>query len=143
MSTCMRAAIVVACLVVSACSPRWILKDRGQKVLLATSTAAIACDWGMTRWMPKTGGYEMGYAELNPIMGRNPSLGQIDAVFVGLIAANLASYWVLPKWAKAILYTSVTGLEAGNIAMFNPSGVCGDFGAIGYEADPTVAARPR
>jgi hypothetical protein len=43
------------------------------------------------------------------------------------------SYFVLPKWAKAILYTSTTALEAGNIAYFNPIGVCGDFGAVGHE----------
>ena len=122
--------ILVLCVFVGACSPRAIMTDRGQRVLLATSTAAIACDWGMTRWMPKTGAYERGYAELNPIMGRNPSLGQIDAVFAGLIVANVASYFVLPKWAKAILYTSTTALEAGNVALFNPAGVCGDFGAL-------------
>jgi hypothetical protein len=40
---------------------------------LATCTAAIACAWGITRWMPKTGADESGYAELNPLMGRNPS----------------------------------------------------------------------
>jgi hypothetical protein len=60
-------------------------------------------------------------------------LTQVDAVFAGLIVANVASYFVLPKWAKAILYTSTTALEAGNIAYFNPSGVCGDFGAVGHE----------
>lgn len=125
--------MLMLCVLVSACSPRAILTDRGQRVLLATSTAAIACDWGMTRWMPRTGAYERGYVELNPIMGRNPSLTQIDAVFTGLIIANVASYWLLPRWAKAILYTSTTALEAGNIAMFNPAGVCGDFGAIGQE----------
>lgn len=125
-------AFAVLAFLASACSPRAIMTDRGQRVLLATSTAAIACDWGMTRWMPKTGAYETGYAELNPLMGRNPSLTQIDAVFAGLLVANVASWFVLPKWAKAIVYTSTTALEAGNIAMFNPSGVCGDFGAVGH-----------
>lgn len=118
-----------------------MLTRRGQRVLLATSTAAIACDWGMTRWMPRTGAYEKGFAELNPIMGRNPSLTQIDVVFASLLIANVASNWVLPRWAKAVLYTTTTVVEAGNIAMFNPSGVCGDFGAIGYGPNTSTISR--
>lgn len=115
------------------CSPRWIMKDRGQKVLLATSTALVACDWGMTRWMPKTGAYERGYSELNLLMGSNPSLEQVDAVFALSLAGLVAAYPILPRWARAWLYTSVTVLEAANVAYFNPSGICGDFGAVGHE----------
>lgn len=143
MSTGMRLALVMVFVAaLSGCTKQVLFGDRTQKVLLATSTAAIACDWGMTRWMPRTGAYEKGFKELNPIMGQNPSLAQIDFVFAGLIAANLVSYKVLPPWARFILYSSTAFSEAVNIAMFNPSGVCGDFGAIGYESDPTIAARP-
>lgn len=119
-----------------------MLTKRGQRILLATSTAAIACDWGMTRWMPRTGAYEKGYAELNPIMGRNPSTAQIDVVFAGLLIANVASYYVLPRWAKGILYTSTTAIEGGNIALFNPSGVCGDFGALGHANERSSEVLP-
>lgn len=107
-----------------------MMDDRWHRTTLATSTALIACDWGMTRWMPKTGAYDRGYAELNPLMGERPSTTTVDLVFVAALTANVAAYPYLPKWARAWLYTSVTVLEAANVAAFNPAGVCGNFGAI-------------
>lgn len=122
----MVAAITAGC----ASGRRVMMSDEYHRTMLASSTALVACDWGMTRWMPATGAYERGYVELNPLMGRNPSTSTVDAVFVTALVANVAVYPLLPKWARAWWYTSVTVLEAANVAYFNPSGVCGDLGAI-------------
>lgn len=124
-SICAAIAITVA-----GCCPHAIMSDRWHRATLASSTALIACDWGMTRWMPKTGAYERGYVELNPLLGRRPSATTIDVVFILAITANVAAYPYLPKWARAWWYTTATALEVGNVLTFNPSGVCGDFGAM-------------
>jgi hypothetical protein len=110
---------------------RVLMSDGYQRTMLASSTALVTCDWGMTRWMPETGAYENGYAELNPLLGRKPSTTTIDTVFVVALVAHVGAYKYLPKWARAWWYTTVTAVEAANVAYFNPSGVCGDFGALG------------
>lgn len=107
------------------------MSDEYQRGMLAASTALVTCDWGMTRWMPKTGAYERGYVELNPLLGRTPSTTTVDAVFVLALAAHVRAYPLLPRWARAWWYTTVTVLEAANVAYFNPSGVCGDLGRLG------------
>lgn len=122
--------VVGAAICGSACSPRVIMKDRWHRATLVASTALIACDWGMTRWMPATGAYERGYVELNPLLGRKPSVGQVDAVFTVALLAHVAAYPQLPKWARAWWYTTVTAVELANVAAFNPAGVCGDVGAL-------------
>lgn len=124
--------LLLAALVATGCATgrRVILSDAYQRATLASSTALIACDWGMTRWMPATGAYERGYVELNPLLGRQPSLRTVDTVFVTGLVANVVAYPLLPRWARAWWYTTVTVLEAGNVALFNPRGVCGDFGGL-------------
>lgn len=123
--------ILVLLLLTSACSRSFVLGDGYRRTMLATSSALVVCDWGMTRWMPKSGAYEDGFVELNPLLGRQPSTRTIDAVFVVALAAHVGAYRFMPKWMSAWWYTTVTAVEAANVAYFNPSGVCGDFGRVG------------
>lgn len=113
------------------CSPGIVVTDRWHRATLVASSALIVCDWGMTRWMPKSGAYERGYVELNPLLGRTPSAHTIDTVFFVALFAHVVAYPFLPRWARAWWYTTVTALELANVAYFKPSGVCGDFGTIG------------
>lgn len=118
---------------VAGCSSQTMLSKRYQRITLTSSSALVVCDWGMTRWMPETNAYDRGYVELNPIVGRNPSTAKVDAIFAIALAAHIATYKIdaIPDWAKSWWYTTVTVVEAANVLYFNPSGVCGDFGAIG------------
>jgi hypothetical protein len=114
-----------------AAGSRAIMSDEYQHSMLAASTALIACDWGMTRWMPQTGAYERGYVELNPLLGRTPSTARVDATFAIALAAHVAAYPLLPGWARSWWYTTVTALDLANIVMFDPVRPCGNFGELG------------
>lgn len=101
-----------------------ILSTKWHRTTLATSTLAIACDYGMTRWMATH--YDSGYRELNPLMGERPTAAKVDAVFAVSLILNAAIYPLLPSWAKSEWYTTATVAEAANVAIFTPgSHVCG------------------
>jgi len=118
----MKALPIAALLLATGCSG--ILSPSWHRATLATSTLAIACDYGMTRWMANH--YADGYRELNPLMGERPSAGKVDAVFAVSLVLNAALYPFLPSWAKSEYYTTATVAEAANVAIFTPgSHVCG------------------
>lgn len=118
----MKALPIAALLLATGCSG--ILSSKWHKTTLVTSTVAIACDYGMTRWMATH--YSSGITELNPLMGERPSAGKVDAVFAVSLVLNAAIYPLLPSWAKSEWYTTATVAEAANVAIFTPEGhVCG------------------
>lgn len=118
----MNALPLAALLLAGGCSG--ILSPRWHRATLVSSTVAIACDYGMTRWMATH--YGSGYTELNPLMGERPSAGKVDAVFAVSLLANVALYPLLPSWAKSEWYTTATVVETANVAYFTPEGhVCG------------------
>jgi hypothetical protein len=54
-------------------------------------------DWGQTRNMVKEGGYH----EINPLLGRHPSLDTVDTLIpLGIVAHGLISMALPPKYRR-------------------------------------------
>lgn len=79
------------------------------RIAIATSTLAIACDWGQTRQsasryqnMPNWTAYEA-----NPILGGHPTTTDVDLYFLSAVALNAAAWLLLPS-----KYRSIVGIVA-------------------------------
>ena len=78
------------------------------KSLLAASTALLIIDWGQTRYIAKN---PTRFHELNPILGRHPSIGRVNTYFAGAIIGNyLLADWLGPTNRKLYL-GGITALE--------------------------------
>lgn len=80
-----------------------------QKVWAGVSTALILMDWGQTRYISKN---PHRFHETNPLMGRHPTMGEVNRHFALSMAANLAVASLLPsKWRTPWL-VGVSGMQA-------------------------------
>lgn len=80
-----------------------------QKVWAGVSTALILMDWGQTRYISKN---PHRFHETNPLMGRHPTMGEVNRHFALSMAANLAVASLLPsKWRTPWLM-GVSGMQA-------------------------------
>lgn len=85
------------------------------RATLATSTAALAVDWYLTRafasrdWRCESGD---GWArEKNPIISGRPSATTVDIYFAAVAVGNLALWLALDKRYKSIAPLAVTALQ--------------------------------
>ena len=70
-------------------------------------TALLVLDWGQTRYIARSDQYH----EVNPLLGRNPSTGDVDKYFAGsILLYNAMAYYLPPKWSKRLSYF-VGGME--------------------------------
>lgn len=80
-----------------------------QKVWAGVSTALILMDWGQTRYIAKN---PHQFHETNPLMGRHPTMGEVNRHFALSMVANLAVASLLPsKWRTPWLM-GVSGMQA-------------------------------
>ena len=70
-----------------------------QQALAATYLTAHAIDWAQTRNIGRNPRYE----EMNPILGRKPSSGKIDAYFIMTPILGYLVLDALPQYRTAIL----------------------------------------
>ena len=86
--------------------------DKTDLTLGAVALTATVIDWGQTRTIAKNPHL---YHEINPILGRHPSVGRVDAYFAGVIVGGAVVAHLLPgqyrKWflgGVAVLEIAVT-----------------------------------
>jgi hypothetical protein len=95
------------------------------RAALASSTAALACDWGYTRSAASDGW--RGFEESNPVLGRTPSPARVDAYFAIVAGLNTLAWFLTPPKLRAGLPAVVTAQQADAIANNRRylGGVCG------------------
>lgn len=110
-------------LIPSFCSAdEWTKSDTGREVVYLILHVA---DWGQTR----NGVHREseGYWEINPILGKHPSIKRVDTHFTVTAIAHVAIAYALPrKWREAFQYTTA-GIEAVFVIDNNSIGLRVDF----------------
>jgi hypothetical protein len=104
-------------------------------VAYATSTTIQACDVGQTLWTSHGGRWDrtspdnprMKLAEMNPLLGHEPSQG----VLAGFAVLNAVAGYVLleaplPAWVKGLWFGGLTAVETTMVVgNFRYGGACG------------------
>ena len=72
--------------------------------------AALAVDWGQTRHIAKN---PSRFIETNPILGTSPSVGKVDAYFIGAMVGTVALAHVLPSDWRQLFLAGVLTVELG------------------------------
>ena len=78
--------------------------------LAGAALAALAVDWGQTRHIAKN---PSRFSETNPILGTNPSVGKVNAYFVGSMVGTVAIAHVLPSDWRTLFLSGVLAVELG------------------------------
>jgi hypothetical protein len=86
---------------------------------------AIVSDWGQTRYIASHP--QVYWEEDNPFLGKHPSMGQVNAWFIGSLAVNNGIMVVLPKKYRPYYAGAVTAYEAHLVIRNNSIGVKVDF----------------
>jgi hypothetical protein len=69
--------------------------------LAGATLATLAVDWGQTRHIAKN---PQRFNEQNPMLGTTPSVGKVDAYFVGSMVGTVAVAHLLPSdWRQLFL----------------------------------------
>jgi hypothetical protein len=78
------------------------------------SNATITADWLQTRYIAK---YD-SHSEMNPILGRNPSVAKVDLYFISsLLFMNALGEWLPSSWSDRFyfgLFVSETAVVTRN-----------------------------
>jgi len=87
--------------------------------------AVIVMDWGQTRYGAM---HPQQYEEVeNPFLGKHPSVGRVNAWFLGSLAVNNGIMVVLPKKYRPYYAGAVTAYETRLVIRNNSIGVKVDF----------------
>ena len=87
--------------------------------------AAIVMDWGQTRYVAN---HHQQYEEIvNPFLGKHPSIGRVNAWFVGSLAVNNGIMVALPEKYRPYYAGVVTAYEARLVIRNNSIGIKIDF----------------
>lgn len=97
----------------------------GTLALWVLMNAAIISDWGQTRYIADHP--NIYWEETNPFLGRHPSMGKVNAWFVGSLAVNNGIMVALPKKYRPWYAGVVTAYEARLVVRNNSIGVKVDF----------------
>ena len=92
--------------------------------LETTYVALTVVDWGQTRNIVNSKGE---YSEINPILGRHPSMGKVDTLIpAGIITHGLIAMALPPKYRR---YWQVffIGFESANVISNYQAGLRVDF----------------
>lgn len=86
---------------------------------------AIVMDWGQTRHIASR---PQQYEEVeNPFLGRHPSMGKVNAWFIGSLAVNNGIMVALPKKYRPWYAGVVTAYETRLVIRNNSIGIKVDF----------------
>lgn len=98
-----RRAVIVMLLLVLFASPvaafdEWSKREIGMQVI---ASLLIITDWGQTRTIAKN---PDRWYEKNPILGRHPSVAEVDRYFIACLIGNVMITHILPeKWRETWL----------------------------------------
>ena len=90
-------------------------------VLWALMNLAIVADWGQTRYIAQHP--QEYYEAFNPVLGAHPSVGKVDAWFIGALAVNNGVMVVLPKKYRPWYAGVVTAVETHFVVRNNSLGI--------------------
>lgn len=94
-------------------------------LLWAAMNAAIVMDWGQTRCGANN---PQEYREAsNPFLGEHPSIGKVNAWFIGSLAVNNGIMVALPKRYRPWYAGAVTAYEVRLVIRNNSIGAKIDF----------------
>ena len=88
--------------------------------LAGAAVAALAVDWGQTRHIAKN---PNRFIETNPVLGTSPSVGKVDAYFVGSMLGTVALAHVLPSEWRQMFLGGVLALELGVVSQNRSLGI--------------------
>ena len=88
--------------------------------LAGATLAALAVDWGQTRYIAKN---THRFNETNPMLGATPSVGKVDAYFVGSMLGTVAVAHVLPSDWRQMFLGGVLALELGVVSQNRSIGI--------------------
>ena len=88
--------------------------------LAGATLATLAVDWGQTRHIAKN---PQRFAEKNPLLGPAPSVGKVDAYFVGAMVGTVALAHVLPNDWRQLFLAGVLTLELGVVQQNRSLGI--------------------
>lgn len=111
-------------LLVPACSKAddWTKADTARE---AAYLILHIADWGQTRNIVHR--RDEGYWEINPALGKYPSIKRVDSYFTFTAIAHIGIAYVLPRgWRESFQYTT-SGIEAGLVINNNSIGLRVDF----------------
>jgi hypothetical protein len=116
-----RAALLILALVLfpSLCraADPWETTDYA---LAGAAVVALAVDWGQTRHIAKNSNR---FIETNPVLGTSPSVGKVDAYFVGAMVGTVALAHVLPSDWRQLFLGGVLALELGVVSQNRSLGI--------------------
>jgi len=94
-------------------------------LLWVAMNTAIVMDWGQTRY---GAAHPQQYEEVsNPFLGKHPSIGRVNAWFIGSIAVNNWIMVALPKKYRPYYAGAVTAYEVHLVIRNNSIGAKIDF----------------
>jgi hypothetical protein len=88
--------------------------------LAGAALAALAVDWGQTRYIAKN---SHRFDETNPMIGTTPSVGKVDAYFVGAMVGTVALAHVLPSDWRQLFLAGTLAVELGAISQNRSIGI--------------------
>jgi hypothetical protein len=122
------ALILVSC---SAHAEEWKAADYK---LLGAATTLLVIDWGQTRNMTRSPLYitrcpdcQAPYYEHNPILGKSPTIGEVDKYFALAILGTAGISYVLPSKYRRYFLGGVIVLETLIVAHNHHIGLRVDF----------------
>lgn len=105
----MRLAALIS-LTLSACTNVHV-----NRAALVASTAALACDWGHTRHYAE-GGWATTH-DVNPVLGRTPSVRAVDGYFLGIALTNVLIWSLVPERWRLVVPAGVLAVQANAAAI--------------------------
>lgn len=100
-------AILLALLCSTAHAEPWTAE---QKSLAGVEAALLVADYGQTKTIATT---QHRWVEYNPILGRHPSMGRVNAVFVLTPLIGYFALDALPSETRTWALRAITFVEAG------------------------------
>ena len=93
------------------CSPVEAADDRGRALPVA-ATALLIADWSQTRDIARRADIK----EMNPILGPDPAMGEVNRYFMTSIALTWAAWYYLPEpWNDRVM-VGVIVIQSGTVA---------------------------
>ena len=92
--------------------------------LTSAALASLVVDWGQTRHIAKN---PSRFDEKNRILGTTPSVGKVDAYFVGAMLGTVAVAHLLPQDMRRLFLAGTLSMELSVIDQNRSIGIKVDF----------------
>jgi hypothetical protein len=93
-------------------------------MLIGATLATLAVDWGQTRHIAKN---PDRFYEKNRILGANPSVGKVDAYFLGAMVGTVAVAQLLPRDYRRLFLAGTLSMELSVIEQNRSIGIKVEF----------------